>query len=300
MKVLIGSQAMNYHFPIRDPKDMDIVCTYEEMQAMKNSLDKIQSCYPIKGGKKQVIKTKDTIYEFDLAWENSSAEQLMKIVQEDPDTVEKDGFLIPSLDMLYLLKMSHRYLKNSPHFLKTMKDILIMREHGAKIRLEHMDFYKQRQEDTYNYAHPKLNVNKTEFFSGDGIEYIYEHDTIHESTKTLEKPAYSYFKPDESEVFCSRDMFYQVDEKIRLAAVLEESQVLALERSQILYKDIDPKRSFDIALFKVCTSITSGWFREYAWENYDKVQALYNPNYVNKFWNDVDKGIVKKLMNKAA
>jgi len=26
----------------------------------------------------------------------------------------------------------------------------------------------------------------------------------------------------------------------------------------------------------VCTSITSGWFREYAWENYDRVLDLYN------------------------
>ena len=42
-----------------------------------------------------------------------------------------------------------------------------------------------------------------------------------------------------------------------------------------------------MALMKVCTSITSGWFREYAWENYDKVLDLYNElgedDYVQRF-----------------
>lgn len=30
-----------------------------------------------------------------------------------------------------------------------------------------------------------------------------------------------------------------------------------------------------MALTKVCTSITSGKFREYAWENFDKVVDMY-------------------------
>jgi hypothetical protein len=296
MLVLIGSHALATHMPTRTPRDMDVVGSYDEIIAFKRQLKDVLSSYPINSGKKQIVKTKNGIYECEVAWENSTSEKLMALVKEDLDTKEVNGMLVPSLDILYMLKMTHRYLKNSPHFLKTMGDILAMRELGAKIRPEHMDFFKLREKETYNYQHPKLNVNKKDFFSGDGVEYIYDHDTIHESTKSMEKPAYAYFKPDESEVFCSREMFYEIDESIRLAAVFEESQVLALERSQIPFGDsVDPKKSFDIALAKVCTSITSGWFREYAWENYHKVQALYNPEYVNKFWQDVENGIVRKL-----
>jgi hypothetical protein len=69
--------------------------------------------------------------------------------------------------------------------------------------------------------------------------------------------------------------------------VYEESCVLALERSQIPFPDASPRKSFEYALMKVCTSITSGFFREWAWEHYDDVLALYNElgenDYIERF-----------------
>lgn len=295
MLILIGSKALAYHYNVRVPQDTDVIGNYDEIVAYGKSLGNVLTCHPAGSGKKLVMKTSGGILEGEITWEGSNAQQLAQLIINDPDTMEKDNFLIPSVDILYMLKMSHRYLKNSPYFLKTMRDIHMMRGMGAKIRDEHMDFFKMREKATYTYAHPKLNVNKAAFFNGDQVNYVYEHDTIHESMKTLDKPAYSYFKPDESEVYCSREMFDALDESIKLKAVLEETQVLALERSQVLYAGVPPKKSFDMALEKVCTSITSGWFREYAWENYDKVQSLYDAQYVDKFWADVNKGIVKKL-----
>jgi hypothetical protein len=194
-----------------------------------------------------------------------------------------------------MLKMSHRYLKDSPHFLKTMRDIHFMRKHGAVIQPEHEAFYKLRRAETYNYNHPKLNTSKADFFQDVEI-YQYEHDTIHEAMKHLDKPAYSYFKHDQSEVFCDKGLFFSGDETIRLCSVLEETYVLALERSQIPHgKRVSPGWSFDKALEKVCTSITSGWFREYAWENYDKIQDMYDPNYVKRFHQGVESGVVKEF-----
>lgn len=296
MLVMIGSKALQYHITIRSPADIDLVGTPHDIINFKKNLSSIQSSYPVKKGKTQLIQTATATYNCEVVKHQSSSEYLLDLVKNDVETQEIDGFLIPSIHVLYMLKMSHRYLKNSPDFLKTMQDIHIMREHGAMIKPEHMEFYNLRQKETYNYGHPKLNVKKSEFFSNDGVNYVYEHDTIHESTKTMDKPAYAYFKPDESEVFCSREMFYNLDESIRLAAVLEESQVLALERSQVPFKGhVTPRKSFEIALMKVATSVTSGWFREYAWENYDKVKSMYNPNYVTKFWEDVEKGIVRKI-----
>jgi hypothetical protein len=58
--------------------------------------------------------------------------------------------------------------------------------------------------------------------------------------------------------------------------------VLALERA-IIPNETEVNKAFDIALEKVCTSITSGWFREYAYNNYFKVKELYHDSFVDKF-----------------
>jgi hypothetical protein len=45
-----------------------------------------------------------------------------------------------------------------------------------------------------------------------------------------------------------------------------------------------------MALMKVCTSITSGWFRAFAWEHYDLVQGCI-PTAMDKFNAAVANGI---------
>jgi hypothetical protein len=50
--------------------------------------------------------------------------------------------------------------------------------------------------------------------------------------------------------------------------------------------------SFLKALEKVCTSITSGWWREFAWENYEAALAMHDRNYVDRFWKAVEAGTV--------
>jgi len=171
-----------------------------------------------------------------------------------------------------------------------------MRSLGAQI--EHPEWLKEREKETYNYSHPKLSVSKDEFFKKDDgqVVYIYDHDSIHIAMARFDKPAYEYFKPEGSQVLCDKKMFFDSPEEIKLASVIEEATVLALERSQIPYKGlVEPLWSFKMALFKVCTSITSGYWREYAYSVYDQVLALYDEKYVEKFWKAVDDGIVKKL-----
>lgn len=291
MLALIGSRALKYYFPLRKTKDYDFVGTIQDVLAYIKSLPNVYFSSPSHEGNKWLVKTKDMVtneqnfYEFEIAWPNSSAEYLLELIKEDASTVIVEDCYVPSLNLLYMLKMSHRYLKDSVHFNKTMDDIHIMRDLGAFIEDGHKVFFKKRENATYNYSHPSLKKNKDTFFSNDGIDYAYDHDWIHTIVKHKEFPAYEYFKEDKSEVFCDKDLFFRLDEQTQLYAILEESYVLALERSQIPFKDkVDPKKSFDISLMKICTSITSGWFREFAWENYHKIQSLYDKTYVQRFW----------------
>jgi hypothetical protein len=298
MMILIGSEALRMlGIPVdRKRLDIDVVGEYDDIVKFANFKGKIKSCYPVDGGKKLVVKTDNIIIEGELTWPESNAAALEALILNDPDTIcSRDfiGSVVPSLDVLYMLKMSHRYLRNSPHFLKTMRDIQMLRAAGAKIKPEHEEFYKERMRVTYDYGHPKLDTSKDNFFKGDGVKYTYDHDSIHEAVKHLEKPAYNYYKPDENDVYCSKDLFFEAPEMVRLLGGLEEAYVLALERSQIPFPGMwTPERSFDFALMKVCTSITSGWFREFCWENYDKIRELYDPAYVTRFWQAVEDGVV--------
>jgi len=132
------------------------------------------------------------------------------------------------------------------------------------------------------------------------IFYVYPHDDIHAIVALNELPAFNYFKEDAAEVKCSKEKFFKCDESIRLAAVYEESCVLALERHQIPNNfSPSPEKSFLISLEKVCSGITSGWFREYAYDNYDKVLDLYHKrgksDYVDRFSKAIQSERIKPI-----
>ena len=295
MYVLIGSCALQQHGVHLKPNDIDIIGKMDVIQKyFRSHRNQILSQYPLNSSKLFMQLKDKTIFEAEIAWENSSGEGFIQLVKNDKDTIHREDHMVPSLDALYALKMTHKYLKNSPHFLKTMRDIQFMRLMGASIRPEYQEWFKHREKETYSYSHPKLNRSKKEFFNpNEGVQYVYDHDSIHMAVKTFDRPAYDYFKPNTSEVFTSKDLFFKQPEEIRIAAVLEETYVLALERSQIPFPSVDPKWSFDKALEKVCTCITSGWFRAYSYDNYDLAQSKYDPNYVNWLKAGVENGVVK-------
>lgn len=310
--LIIGSYSLHLQGKSNKPfpNDLDLIGTLAEYNAFcKFFQSAIISALPL-NAKKFHIKFKDKKnpfkvinVEFEVAWENSSAEGLLQYIstQKNNKYHVSDGksalvFDLADVDVCYALKMSHRYLKNNPFFLKTMRDIHYLEDQGAKIPAELSEWFKLREKETYSYKHPKLNQDKKNFFHDDGILYKYDHDQLHLIVKHLEKPAYEYYKPESSEVWCDRDMFFKCDKQIRLLGVLEESYVLALERSLIPFEfKTAPKQAFLMALEKVCTSITSGFFREFAYEHYDEVLKLYSDSYTTKFKDAVFSGAIAPL-----
>lgn len=315
--LLIGSRALiiNGVDPGRKPRDIDLIATYDELTELTAAVREITrlSSIPLSENK-TVLKCEDgTIIEVEIAWSGSTGRELLTDGSYNRH-LDMYGMwtAVAPLDLLYSLKLSHRYLKNSPHFRKTHDDIMLMRKAGGKVH--HEDWFRRREKETYTYKHPKLNVKKGDFFRGDGVQYVYDHDDIHKAVAHYRDyhladalddglitgwdplPAYRLYMKDGAEVQCDRSKFEALGNDVRLYGVLEEAQVLALERSQIPFRGkVDPRRSFDIALMKVCTSITSGWFREFAWENLREVEAMYEPDYVDRFWRAVEAGKVRKL-----
>lgn len=305
--LLIGSRALVENNPeladTRFCSDWDYIATLDQVMAwIKQHKEDLQFAIPRDEGKYYHCRLKDgTNYEFELAWEGTSAKMLLDSYESNCTAINDD---------LYLIKMCHRYKKNSVHFLKTMRDIITIRQilgfdNGERwLNLPtNIPIVEQRIKESYDYGHPKLNVTSKEFFNADGIDYVYDHDSIHLTValthngdpvghrrKTV--PAYTFYMKDGSEVMTSKDKFMSCEERVRINGVYEEACVLALERSQIphgLGKEGGPtaRWSFEKALEKVCTSVTSGWFREFAWENYGKVMEIYNAigenDYVERF-----------------
>lgn len=299
--LLVGSRALKEHgseflSTAKRSWDWDFICTYDEYKNFKKTL-KVKKIIPFAHGKIIALQTRENIYEFEIAWEDSTAESLLKMLPNLELAEYRDNIYIAKPNLVYSLKNSHRYLRNSPHFLKTMIDLRHLRDNCSCVVPDSLkEWYKFREKETYWYKHPSLNMNKSEFFKDDGVKYYYDHDDIHKSMAHFEKPAYEYYKESGQEVKCNKELFFSLPEEYRLHGVLEEAYVLALERSQIPAKGTcSPRKSFEMALMRLCTSITSGWFREYAWENYFKILDLYNNDYINKFWQAVTEGKVKSL-----
>lgn len=291
--LLIGSLAAMKNGVLlrKEVSDHDYIVHTEDVSTLLE-------CY----GSEDVHYAEDGIHIYSTPDRHSKINAILEIEIALPGSTGYDllqkyggGLNVATNDDLLMLKLSHRYKKNSSHFLKTMRDIHILRSVGATVA--DTAWLKRREKETLNYKHPKLEgVDSVKFFKDSGIDYKYMHDDIHEAVKHLEKPAYTYYMTSDEDVHCSKDAFFDVSEEIRLYGVLEESYVLSLERSIVPFNvtDVDNQyTAFTTALEKVCTSITSGWFREYAWDNYHKVKSMYNRDYIQRFDNAVYDGKVR-------
>lgn len=318
MILVIGSTALRAHgLTVKRPVlDVDVICSREDVDAVKlafhgenYSPESVVNWDKVDEGYVSVHPVKESglpIIDIELDTTKAGAE-LISILSKPENAKYVTQSYLSDQGMFYVhpsvvlaLKLSHKYKKDSPHFMKTMQDIIYLKSKGFKVPKCLSEWLKERKRLTYNYKHPKLmNNNKEGFFTGDGVKYVYDHDAIHEAVKILDQPAYRYFQPDGEEVHVDKSEFFKLPEHIQLLAVLEESYVLSLERSIIpfdLYDDPSKcRRAFATALMKVCTSITSGWFRKYAYDNFNHVWYIYNElgtEYVTKFKALADAGKV--------
>lgn len=289
--IIVGSQALIRAIgPVRKPSDVDIFGTVPQAENFLVNIlgDELRKKQDKGNGKVVLFGYKGSIVEVDTLTFGCNYD-LYHAMMLDHD--KHQGIPHANIHWQLFLKLSHRYKKDSPHFLKTMQDIHLLRLAGANLPEGYELLFKSREAETYTYLHPNLNQGKDTFFDASESFYKYDHDSIHRAVAVKGVPAYTLYMQDGAQVQTSKEKFFALPEETRLNGVLEESYVLALERSLIPYDfKPNPKQAFDMALSKVCTSITSGWFREFAWENYFKVQSMYNANFVDKFQANLDRG----------
>ncbi len=292
MLLVIGSRALEHHGLIRydDIKnsDWDFIADEPDWEAFKARMwgAEVEVQNENVRAFKCMHNGRETFFEAYILKEGMNANSDAMLLNYADFKCKKDnisGFHWATPEMCLAIKLSHRYKKNNPFFRKTMHHIRFLRNKGIKLSSPLELIVKEREKETLNYSHPKLDVSKNTFFN-DTI-YTLDHDSIHRAVALADRPAYTFYMKDDSEVMTSREKFEALPEAIKLAGVYEETCVLALERSQVPndFKNVSAEHSFMMALEKVCTSITSGWFREYAWENYYKVVHMYKTLGVNDY-----------------
>lgn len=302
---VIGSKL--YPCFYRKSEDTDVIGTKAEffnvVKACKNIKDiaiKEDSAYVkfVSAGELLIIDWQFTDTGSLMSLNNAKLHDWMKrnsFSAQFSETTNQVVFVANSLIRIGLynaLKNTHKYSFHK--FEQNRKDIIWLNDIfnrfdiPVEIDEELSQIIAERTSITYKKT-PRLQNMKKENFFTNNVKYVYDHDTIHAAVKLLDRPAYTYYMQDGAEVNCDKTKFYEQPEIVRLYGVLEESYVLALERSVIPFKS-DPDKAFKMALQKVCTSITGGWFREYAWDNYDKVLELYHKSYVDKFNAALSKG----------
>ena len=166
-----------------------------------------------------------------------------------------------SLDHNWIKHIScfHMFLKS--HFNYADWELVKARE---KITLE-----RARQRN------PSLMMDNTSFFD-DSVKKKYDHDWLHERVAYYDRPLYERLKYSHRMdlAWCERDLWDQLSFEDKLKCVAEETTVIALERFLLPGVDRFPKVAYNKALKKVCTSLTSGWFREFAIWNWPQLNEM--------------------------
>lgn len=297
--IVVGSRALHYYNNC-DYKDIDIIATNIELDFLEKFLkpDKIK----IGLGIKSLIGIKQNIID-GFNFDRSNIEILL--ADESPALIKyynlnSTGLMnidIANIETLYSLKKSHIYFPIK--FQKHISPYLILHDkmNGVDILSDITNMNKKETEERLGKLKtPKLNKSTKEFFgqSEKFVKSYFIHDDIHKAVAyNLNHPVYEKLQKDEDSVWCSKDLWEKLEYDEKLYCVLEEAMVISLERKILpcLYggrKYWESEKSLKWSLMRICTTLCSGYFREFALHNYNNLIDKHNPNYVEDFLKKVE------------
>ena len=254
MDLLIGSRALHAHifdYPIRDETDWDIIS----------------------------YSPKSNFNGFNVEVHNPNeylSERFFQFAEEDVLCfINDEPIHLCSLEGLAVIKRSHLALdyfwnKHIGQYHKFLK---------SHFRMEHWDLMKAREKITLQNAkqrHPSLMMTNDRFLNHDYVTKKYDHDWLHEQVAFYERPLYERLKYEDKFhlAWCEQELFEQLSHQEKLECVVEEVMVIALERFLIPGIEKVPGVAFQKSLRKVCTTLCSGWFRDFAIDNWEQLRLM--------------------------
>lgn len=247
--LLIGSRALDYWH------DLGIARTDSDWDVISDS--------PIKG------------YE----WHNPDVlnNKRLEKYADSKHVITHQGNELYVMPLYVLAAIKRSHLHRSVGF---GKSITHYHKHLASYKFSNITEYnkilderKILTEQQYPQRYPKLNKTVGEFFD-DAVTKVFCHDYLHELVAFEDKPMYTKLQKDTDgdSVMCYNSLWNNLKQEQKLRCVMEECYVIALERfiipEALKGKKYPSKLAYMKALEKVCTTLCSGYFREYAIENY--------------------------------
>lgn len=254
--VLIGSRALSYwnsNLKLKDDTDWDVI-SYENLEGCE-------------------IHNPDHLNNL----------QMLDFKSEDCIILPngKNCFVMSMLG-LAIIKRSHlwRNLSFQKHITMYHKFGLAQALNESirineSVRSTLSDRTKQTKEK-YPQKNPNLMQDKSDFFN-DAVTKKYDHDYLHDLVAYYDKPLYSRMLKESNLAWCEKDKWNAFSEKDKLRCIAEETYVIAIERFMIPSNWKYPsKLAYMKALDKVCTTLTSNWFRDKAIDEYPAIVNLYD------------------------
>lgn len=190
---------------------------------------------------------------------------------------------ILTIPWLYAIKRSH--IHRPLQFSKHLMDMLWLKSQCTSACLQTVaSFIEHRKRLTYRHFGqnvPSLMKSNDAFFD-DPVTKVYIHDDIHEVMAFEDEPMYKKLKNDQEKAYCVSTLWDNLTYTQKVQCVQEETMVIALERFIIPERTKSSRFAYLKALEKVCTTLTSGWFRDFAIDNYPACADL-KVDYVSLF-----------------
>ena len=233
-------------------------------------------------------------FEIEIASPGSSGATILQLTEKklimkgDELKTETDNYEIASLAVLEAIKTSHIIFPYN--WRKHMEDLDLIR---AKLGRE-KNYVPKRSEDLEKLiihrrlehymrlgvpgSHINLNKMNEDFLENESLLYVdkyIKHDDIHLRVMIDGKaPAYDELRTDKNKAMMSKDLFEKASPQMQLNCVREEAMSIALERYLLPDREKDAQVAYTKALIRVCTTLTKGWFREFAVNVYHLVCKL--------------------------
>lgn len=300
--LIVGSKALAHHFPNLEIKwkDIDLIATRSDLDYLLNALKP-----------KKVVDKNGLVSLIDIEPFGFYDTKNVEVLLSDDSTALKSyldytggssGLRFAPIEVLYSLKKSHIHFPIK--FDKHIKDYSILHDELRGVdKLYNITkiHFKEIESRLGKLKTPSLNKSVKNFFdqSNGYVKSFFIHDDIHRVMSHYDRPIYEKMQKDSTLAKCEKDLWEQLSFEEKCKCVLEEAYVIALER-KVLPMLFDrgsrftSQEAFDWALMRICTTLCSGWFRQFATDNFFRIKEYYNPKYVEKFLIDYQNGNIKR------
>lgn len=269
--LLTGSRALSHYLCKPNSSDWDFIASEAELNKLNLSFDS-----------RDYLKVDNVEFLNKDCLNNNVFIGSVEVLPFIQDNNFRFNYNICTIKELYIQKRSHIYRSR-----KFPRDITYLQ----LLKKECLDLYKsipgldnpilkdriKLTKQKYGSKNPNLNQSNESFFD-DYVTKYFNHDDLHRLMAHYDEPIYEKLKINSELAKCEKFLWDNLSYEDKVKCVQEECYVIALERKIIpdfiLDKPHMPCRiSFDHALSMVCTTLTGGWFRDFAIDNWANIRC---------------------------